>query len=95
MGTYEKGSEWMDANLFNGKYYEQHIQPPMSADNVAKSLIGTASGKNAIDLTSPDFQLGEGVLVDQLIDQMFAKVKKMETIIELGNFLYQQQCWSD
>ncbi len=69
-----QGSEWMDANLFNGEYYEQHIQPPMVADNVAPSLIGAASGKNAIDLTSPDFQLGKGVLVDQLIGQQFAHV---------------------
>ncbi|MDW7692905.1 GH116 family glycosyl-hydrolase [Flammeovirgaceae bacterium SG7u.111] len=71
---FEQGSEWMDNNLFNGEYYEQHIQPPMSVDNVAESLIGAASGKNAIDLTSPDFQLGKGVLVDQLVGQMFAHV---------------------
>ncbi len=71
---FEQGSEWMDANLFNGEYYEQHIQPPMSADNVAPSLIGAASSKNEIDFTSPDFQLGKGVLVDQLIGQQFAHV---------------------
>lgn len=69
---YANGSAWMDANLFNGEYYEQIIQPPMSADNVAESLMGITSGKNAIDLTSPDFQLGEGVLVDQLVGQFFA-----------------------
>lgn len=69
---YMQGSQWIDANLFNGEYYEQHIQPPMSADNVAASLMTITSGRNAIDLTSPDFQLGKGVLVDQLIGQMFA-----------------------
>jgi uncharacterized protein (DUF608 family) len=69
---YRKGSTWMDKNLFNGEYYEQHIQPPMSVDNVAPSLIGATSGKNATDLTSPDFQLGKGVLVDQLVGQFFA-----------------------
>ena len=71
---FKQGSEWMDANLFNGEYYEQHIQPPMSADNVAPSLMGATSGRNAIDLTSPDFQLGKGVLVDQLIGQQFAHI---------------------
>jgi uncharacterized protein (DUF608 family) len=69
---YTKGSQWMDENLFNGKYYEQHIQPPMSVDNVAPSLIGATSGIKATDLTSPDFQLGNGVLVDQLVGQFFA-----------------------
>ena len=71
---YKKGSEWMDENLFNGEYYEQHIQPPMSADNVAPSLIGATDSKKAIDFTSPDFQLGKGVLVDQLVGQVFSHV---------------------
>ncbi|MBP1840110.1 GH116 family glycosyl-hydrolase [Formosa algae] len=71
---FKNGSEWMDTNLFNGEYYEQHIQPPMSADNVAESLIGATDSKNAIDFTSPDFQLGKGVLVDQLVGQMFAHI---------------------
>jgi len=71
---FKKGSTWMDENLFNGEYYEQQIQPPMSVDNVAPSLIGATSGKNSIDLTSPDFQLGKGVLVDQLVGQVFAHI---------------------
>lgn len=70
----QSGSSWMDENLFNGEYYEQDVRPPMSADNVAESLMGITSGKNATDFTSPDFQLGEGVLVDQLVGQMFAHI---------------------
>jgi uncharacterized protein (DUF608 family) len=70
---FAQGSEWMDANLFNGEYYVQHIQPPMSVDNVAESLMG-ATGAHATDLTSPDYQLGEGVLVDQLVGQVFAHI---------------------
>jgi len=71
---YNQGSKWMDENLFNGEYYEQHIQPPMSADNVAPSLMDITSGKGSIDLTSPDFQLGKGVLVDQLVGQVFSHI---------------------
>ena len=67
-----EGSRWMDGNLFNGEYYEQQIQPPMTADNVAPSLMGITNGKNDIDLSSPDYQLGKGVLVDQLVGQFFA-----------------------
>ncbi|MEO9475973.1 MAG: GH116 family glycosyl-hydrolase [Cyclobacteriaceae bacterium] len=75
---YRQGSQWIDDNLFNGEYYEQHIQPPMAIENVAPSLIGATSGINATDFTSPDFQLGKGVLVDQLVGQVFAH------IIDLG-----------
>lgn len=71
---YVKGSDWIDENLFNGEYYEQHIRPPMSADNVAGSLMNITSGKGGIDLTSPDFQLGKGILVDQLVGQVFAHI---------------------
>ncbi|WP_430934663.1 GH116 family glycosyl-hydrolase [Saccharicrinis sp. 156] len=69
---FTEGSEWMDANLYNGEYYVQDIQPPMSADNVAPSLIGATGGDKSTDFTSPDYQLGEGVLVDQLVGQVFA-----------------------
>lgn len=71
---FSKGSVWIDNNLFNGEYYEQKIQPPMSADNVAKSLMNITSSNNEIDLKSPDFQLGKGVLVDQLVGQVFAHI---------------------
>ncbi len=71
---FAQGSKWMDENLFNGEYYEQHVLPPMSADNVAAPLIGATNGANATDFTSPDFQLGKGVLVDQLVGQLFAHI---------------------
>ncbi len=71
---FTEGSEWMDANLFNGEYYVQKIKPPMSVENVAPSLIGVTTGAKATDFTSPDYQLGEGVLVDQLIGQVFAHI---------------------
>ncbi|MGJ8743551.1 GH116 family glycosyl-hydrolase [Polaribacter sp.] len=71
---YNQGSTWMDENLFNGEYYVQHIQPPMSRDNVAPSLMDVATKKGETDLTSPDFQLGNGVLVDQLVGQVFSHI---------------------
>jgi uncharacterized protein (DUF608 family) len=68
---YENGSTWMDANLFNGEYYEQIIQPPMVAENIAPGLM---TGMGAKDLSSPDYQLGKGVLVDQLVGQVLAHI---------------------
>ncbi len=64
---YEQGSAWIDAHLFNGEYYEQQIVPPK--ENVAQSLM---IGRGAKDLAQPDYQLGNGVLVDQLIGQLMS-----------------------
>lgn len=68
---YSNGSEFLDDQLFNGEYYEQQIIPPMSEEKVAEGLI---AGMGAKDLTSPDFQLGKGVLVDQLVGQVLAHI---------------------
>lgn len=68
---FERGSEWMDRHLFNGEYYEHHIIPPTSAEAVAPGLVVHPDTKN---LTNPDFQLGAGCLVDQLVGQYMAHV---------------------
>lgn len=68
---YENGSKYLDEQLFNGEYYEQKIIPPMTADNVADGLM---KGMGSKDLTSPDYQLGKGVLVDQLVGQVMAHI---------------------
>lgn len=68
---YENGSYYMDAKLFNGEYYEQEIIPPMLAENIADGLM---KGMGSKDLTSPDYQLGKGVLVDQLVGQVMAHI---------------------
>jgi uncharacterized protein (DUF608 family) len=68
---YQNGSSYLDEHLFNGEYYEQIIMPPMKAENIADGLMKEMGSK---DLTSPDFQLGEGVLVDQLVGQVMAHI---------------------
>lgn len=68
---YERGRIWIDEHLFNGEYYEHEIRPPKSEDDVAEALrIGMGSG----DLANPDYQLGAGCLVDQLVGQYMAHV---------------------
>jgi len=68
---FERGSKWTDANLFNGEYYEHKIQPPTDESQIAASLL---VGMGAKDLTKPDYQLGAGCLVDQLVGQYTAHV---------------------
>lgn len=68
---FKKGSKWTDANLFNGEFYIQKIQPVASKESVAPGLL---IGMGAKDLSHPDFQIGEGCLVDQLVGQNMALI---------------------
>ena len=66
-------------NLFNGEYYEHQIRPPASAAAVAPSLL---VGMGADDITKPDYQLGSGCLVDQLVGQYMAHVVGLGYLVE-------------
>ncbi len=68
---FENGRRWIDENLFNGDYYEHQIRPPKDISNIAPSLL---IGMGAQDPTKPDYQLGKGCLVDQLVGQFLAHV---------------------
>lgn len=68
---FENGSRWIDENLFNGEYYEHHIRPPKDRSAIAPALL---VGMGAADPTQPDYQLGSGCLVDQLVGQYTAHV---------------------
>jgi uncharacterized protein (DUF608 family) len=79
---FERGSRWMDEHLFNGEYYEHKRRPPKSADDVAQGLrlaMGTA------DATRPDFQLGAGCLVDQLVGQYMSHVCGLGHLLDPKN----------
>lgn len=69
---FERGSRWMDANLFNGEYYEHEVRPPVEGSAVAPGLRHETMG--ARDLADPELQLGPGCLVDQLVGQYMAHV---------------------
>jgi len=62
---FTRGSTWMDANLFNGEYYEHKITDP--------ATFGFLNMSNP-DVVIPAFQLGPGCLVDQLVGQYMAHI---------------------
>ncbi len=68
---YKNGSAWMDEHLFNGEYYVQQIVPPLSKDNIANGLVRIM---RRLDVNDPQYQLGEGCLVDQLVGQVMAHI---------------------
>jgi len=66
---FDSGRIWLDTHLFNGEYYEHQIRPPKDRSQIAPSLL---IGMGAKDPTHPDYQLGSGCLVDQLVGQTMA-----------------------
>jgi len=69
-GLFQKGSAWIDANLFNGEYYIQQVR------GIPKSQIAPATiGDMGADVPEhPEFQLADGCLADQLIGQYLADI---------------------
>jgi non-lysosomal glucosylceramidase len=68
---FAQGSAWIDAHLFNGEYYVQQIRTPASLDETRPEL---RVGMGETNLAEPDFQVGNGCLVDQLVGQYMAHV---------------------
>ena len=79
---FEQGKRGIDETLFNGEYYEHKIQPPKDKSEIAPSLL---VGMGAKDPTSPDYQLGSGCLVDQLVGQYMAHVCDLGYLLEPAN----------
>ena len=84
------GSKWTDENLFNGEYYIHKIEVPRKESIPKEQLVGMGS----TDYGNPDFQLGEGCLVDQLVGQYLAHVcglgylvKKENVVKTLGSIM--------
>ena len=76
---YANGRKWLDENLFNGEYFIHEIRPPKNTDEIAPSLI---VGMGGGDKFNPDYQLGEGCLVDQLVGQFMAHVCGLGYLVE-------------
>jgi non-lysosomal glucosylceramidase len=72
------GSEWIDSQLFNGEYYIQKIR------NIPRESIApaTVSDMGSDRSDKPEFQLGEGCLVDQLVGQYLAEVAGLGALLD-------------
>jgi len=78
---FDKGSKWMDANLFNGEFYVQKIRG-VKKDQVAPSL---RSSMGSDDTENPQYQQGDGCLVDQLLGQYLADVAGLGPLVAPAN----------
>lgn len=78
---FDRGSRWMDANLFNGEYYVQKVQG-VPRDQIAKGLL---EGAGAADTERPEFQVGDGCLLDQLVGQYLAEVAGLGPLLDTAH----------
>jgi uncharacterized protein (DUF608 family) len=83
---FDKGSEWMDKNLFNEEYYEQQINP--SAHESWPELyrnLALKHGKDDKFINWPRWQYGKGCLSDQLIGQWYAHMLRLGYLYDQNN----------
>jgi len=80
-GLFERGSKWIDANLFNGEFYVQKIQG-IPKDKIAPHLV---SNMGSADTENPEYQVGGGCLLDQLIGQYLADVAGLGPLLAPAN----------
>ncbi len=74
---FTQGSAWIDANLFNGSFYIQQIRG-YAANKIAPNL---RSDMGTGDTEHPEYQVGGGCLIDQLIGQYLAQVAGLGPLV--------------
>jgi non-lysosomal glucosylceramidase len=80
---FDSGSAWTDQHLFNGRYYEHDVRPVANPAEVAAGLRHAEMG--AQDTASPDLQLANGCLVDQLVGQVLAHIGGLGHVLDPGH----------
>ncbi|MBN1936796.1 MAG: hypothetical protein JW934_19200 [Anaerolineae bacterium] len=75
---YERGRAKMDAELFNGEFYVQQVNP--EAYKTSPLALDKSMGGQVPD--QPKYQYGEGCLSDQLLGQWLATLAGLEHLFE-------------
>lgn len=75
-----RGKAWTEANLFNGEYYEQKVMPAARIEDVLPSLIQPK--RRTRFKADPDFQLGKGCLIDQLLGDFSARAAGLAPVAD-------------
>lgn len=75
---FDRGSAWMDANLWNGEYFIQKIDPNAGKNDLFQRPAAEM-GAGVDESGRPKYQYGFGCLSDQLLGQLFAEM------LELGD----------
>ncbi len=74
---FKRGSQWIDSNLFNDEFYIQDVRGH-AANAIAAHLRG---GMGTEDTENPQYQVGKGCLIDQLLGQCLAHVMNLGPLV--------------
>lgn len=74
---FEHGRQWIDSNLFNGEYYIQQVRG-FRKEEIAANLRSDMGAENT---EKPEYQVGAGCFVDQLIGQYLASIGGMGPLL--------------
>ncbi len=75
---FQKGSRWIDENLFNGEFYVQKVRG-FKKDEIATTIVGDMGSENS---EHPEYQVGAGCLVDQLVGQYQSEVCGLGPLVD-------------
>ena len=78
---FDKGSPWIDTHLFNDEFYIQQIRG-LPSDKIAPHLRGGMGTEGTED---PQYQVGKGCLIDQLLGQYLAHVTNLGPLVSPAN----------
>jgi non-lysosomal glucosylceramidase len=74
---FDEGSRWIDANLFRGEFYIQQIRG-FRPDQISPQL---RSGMGSENTEQPEYQVGAGCLIDQLLGQYLAHIAGLGPLV--------------
>ena len=77
-GLRANGAAWTEANLFNGEWYEHRVASAEGGFHPATKGGWTPQ----TDLRHPDFQLGPGCLIDQLVGDYAARAAGLDPVAD-------------
>jgi uncharacterized protein (DUF608 family) len=75
---FESGRDWIDGHLFNGEYYVQQVRG-LPREAIRPELLNTM-GSDRTDV--PEYQMGDGCLVDQLVGQYQAEIAGLGPLVD-------------
>ncbi|HEY5256732.1 MAG TPA: GH116 family glycosyl hydrolase, partial [Acidobacteriaceae bacterium] len=78
---FDQGSAWIDAHLFTDEFYIQQIRG-LPANKIAPHLRGGMGTEGTED---PQYQVGKGCLIDQLLGQYLAHVTNLGPLVSPAN----------
>jgi len=75
---FDTGRTWIDTHLFNGEFYVQQVRG-RPRQTIPPELMNTMGSD---DTETPEYQMGAGCLVDQLVGQYQAEVAGLGPLVD-------------